>query len=150
MTIISDMPWAHERTLACDPGSVSLSRDFVGLHLLEHGLESMLDDALLVVSELATNAVVHARTPFVVALSHVERSVRLTVSDESIDVPSQATPGVCALEQETGRGLWLVDQLSQDWGVTALDRGNKAVWASFDLPSGERPQRLDFANSALR
>ena len=147
---MTGMPWAHERVLPCDPGSISLSRDFVGIHLPEHGLESMVADAQLVVSELATNAVVHARTPFVVVLSRLERSVTLAVSDESNEVPTEVTPGACAWGQETGRGLWLVDQLSQDWGVTALECGNKAVWASFELPLIPGAQGLDFANRALR
>jgi anti-sigma regulatory factor (Ser/Thr protein kinase) len=147
--MMSAMPWAHETALPCDPGSIAACRHFVGLHLLEHGLGSMVDDAQLVVSELATNAVVHARTPFVVVLSGVEGSVRLAVSDESSTVPSQATPDACALEDETGRGLWLVRHLSQDWGVTATASGDKTVWASFDLPSSPGSARLDFAKRAL-
>ncbi|HEY3529185.1 MAG TPA: hypothetical protein VGK78_08535 [Nocardioides sp.] len=59
------------RVLPGKPPSVALARDFVCKHLLAHHQSHLVDDVRLMVSELATNAVVHAQTPFGVCLSRV-------------------------------------------------------------------------------
>jgi anti-sigma regulatory factor (Ser/Thr protein kinase) len=107
---------------------MSLAREFVRQHLLAHGLAHLVDDVRLVTSELATNAMIHARTPFVVTLSGLDGHVRLTVRDGLVSGPSRATPGAMDLN---GRGLVLVERLSDDWGVSADGDGSKSVWASF-------------------
>jgi anti-sigma regulatory factor (Ser/Thr protein kinase) len=120
--------WSHQIVLAADPMSAAVARDFVAGHLLEHDLPEMVDDLRLVVSELATNAVAHARTPFRVTLSTINRSVRIEIQDASASVPVRATPDEMA---PGGRGLVIVDRLSQEWGTRTDDRGQKSVWASF-------------------
>ena len=126
------MAWAHELALPSEPVSVSRARHFVGVHLVEHGLSSLVDDARLVMSELASNAIRHARTPFSVAVCGlVDDSVLVTVRDGSRDVPTLTKPVVLA---EAGRGLWIVDHLSQDWGVESRGDGTKTLWASFVIP----------------
>ncbi len=102
-----------------------------------------LDDAMLVVSELVTNAVTHAVPPSCLpgrARVMVEvcvnplvgrpRGVRVAVGDPSSDLPEQhrAEPG-----EEHGRGVMLVATLAQRWGVERVP-GGKQVWAEFDLP----------------
>ena len=82
----------------------------------------------LVVSELATNAVVHARTPFTVTLSSAHGSVLLDIRDASIAAPVRSASHVLDLG---GRGLMIVDILSQDWGTSTDAHGFKSVWASF-------------------
>ena len=63
--------WWHEQIFAVEPPSVALARDFVCQHLVAHHQTHLVDDVRLVVSELATNAVVHAQTRFGVCLSRV-------------------------------------------------------------------------------
>ena len=80
------------------------------------------------VSELATNAVVHAQTPFGVCLSSVHGSVLLAIRDEAESPPVQSAPDVMDM---SGRGLMLVELLSQEWGTRTDDHRFNSVWASF-------------------
>jgi anti-sigma regulatory factor (Ser/Thr protein kinase) len=122
--------WSHNTALVAAPDSVKRARDFVCSHLGEHQLPHLIDDIQLAVSELATNATVHARTPFTVTLDGLIDSVLLTVQDDSPSSPTTRTASVMAAD---GRGLAIVARLSRDWGVTtAGPPGRKSVWASFD------------------
>ena len=56
--------WSHETHLAAEAISASQARVFVSRHLLAHDLANLVDDVRVVVSELATNAMLHAQTPF--------------------------------------------------------------------------------------
>ena len=122
-------PWSCDIQLAIQPVSASRARDFVREHLAEQGLARLEDDVTLVVSELATNAMVHARTPFKVCLQAFEQTLLLEVEDGC-----QAGPVVVAARglDTSGRGLTIVTLLSRDWGVNARTNG-KSVWAEFDL-----------------
>jgi anti-sigma regulatory factor (Ser/Thr protein kinase) len=120
--------WSHETVLVAEPVSVSRARDFVCEHLVAHGLLYLVEDVRLVASELATNAMVHARTPFVVTLSEVDGGVRLTIRDGSPTVPVRTSPN---LTDMNGRGLMLVELLSEEWGARTEGDGSKSVWASF-------------------
>jgi anti-sigma regulatory factor (Ser/Thr protein kinase) len=124
----STLEWSHKTVLAAEPTSASLARDFVRLHLTEHDLPLLVDDLRLVVSELATNAVAHAQTPFVLTLSGADGSVLLAIQDQSMSVPARAAPDVMDLN---GRGLMIVDHLSQEWGTSTDGHGLKSVWATF-------------------
>jgi anti-sigma regulatory factor (Ser/Thr protein kinase) len=84
-----------------------------------------LDDVLVMVSELTTNAVRHGGGGFEVALSASGDGVRVEVVDSSPAVPqAQWVPAGAT----SGRGLSIVDALSEAWGVTALEGGGKSVW----------------------
>lgn len=122
------LDWSHARVLAAERSSPSKARDFVRLHLGEHDLARLVDDVRLVVSELASNAVQHAQTPFIVSMCGDGCTVLLTVQDDSPEDPVRLSPGDTGTG---GRGIAIVDRLSHDWGV---DRGlgtEKSVWASF-------------------
>ncbi|MDT0213191.1 ATP-binding protein [Rothia sp. ARF10] len=120
--------WSHEALLAGEPRSAGLARDFVRIHLLAHHLPHLIDDMRLVVSELATNAVLHARTPFVVTLSSSSATVLLEIQDASTSAVVLRSPGVL---DTSGRGMVIVELLSQEWGQIIDTRGYKHVWASF-------------------
>jgi anti-sigma regulatory factor (Ser/Thr protein kinase) len=122
-------PWSHEDRFAGEPRSAARARAFVRAHLVEHGLGELVEDVGLVVSELATNAVRHAGTPFSVVIHGTTESVVVTVQDGSKAVPRQVVAAPLALG---GRGLDIVDQVSGAWGVRA-DGATKSVWARFDL-----------------
>ena len=122
--------WSSEISLAAQPISASRARAFVRLHLAEHLLSYLTDDVELVVSELATNAMVHARTPFRVSLQAFKATLLLEVEDGS----RTGLIGVVAQVFDTGgRGISIVKLLSRDWGVSARTGGGKSVWAEFDL-----------------
>jgi signal transduction histidine kinase len=87
--------------------------------------------ALLVVSELVTNAVRHGNGDIGVELATVDGRVRITVDDDSRGVPQI----VDARPEGGGRGLHIVDQLA-DWGWEPTSRG-KAVWALLRPPAVE-------------
>lgn len=91
----------------------------------------LVDDVELVTSELATNALVHARTHFAVSLAACSESVLLQVEDGSKAAPIRV---VAAAPLDTsGRGITIVDLLSRDWGVTTRPDGCTSVWAAFDV-----------------
>lgn len=81
----------------------------------------------MIVSELVSNAVQHARRPCIrVAIDHPGAArVRIGVIDFSKVPPSLQEPGA---DEESGRGLALVAQLAEDWGTDVLPCG-KRVWA---------------------
>jgi anti-sigma regulatory factor (Ser/Thr protein kinase) len=120
--------WSHETRLPACPVSACEARSFVGIHLTQHDLGYLVDDIRLVVSELVTNALVHARTPLTVTLQELLFCVVLTVHDDSPDLP---TVLLSQLGDVGGRGLDLVARYSSDWGVSLGADGDKNVWASF-------------------
>ena len=122
--------WSYDIKLDVRPVSASRARAFVRLHLAGHGLAHLSDDVELVVSELATNAMLHAQTAFRVSLHAFEKTLLLAVEDGSSTGPLQ----VHARPLDThGRGLDIVDLLSREWGVDALSGGRKSIWAEFSL-----------------
>lgn len=123
-------PWLHETEFAARASNVSLARAFVLAHLLEHDLPHLVDDVALVLSELATNAVIHAGTPFTVVLGGLGDRVFLEVADGSQDGPPM--PVERSLETG-GSGMAIVHALSLAWGVTPQVSGGKSVWAEFDV-----------------
>jgi len=92
------------------------------------GQESLVDDAVLLTSELVTNAVLHAGTTMRVTCRLADGAVEITVQDYS---PAQLIPdrqrGTVPAERTGGRGLALPAQLASSWGVT-YSPGSKAVW----------------------
>ena len=85
----------------------------------------MLENAAVVASELATNAVRHARSPFRVSISRVDGIITLMVHDGS---DGSAVPRRLNSEAEGGRGLALVAALCRSWGSEVVPDG-KIVWA---------------------
>ncbi|MGQ7295121.1 ATP-binding protein [Quadrisphaera sp. KR29] len=112
--------------------SVREARRFVEAELGARGRADLADDAGLVLSELAANAVLHARTPFEVVVSGAGRDrVRVDVVDGSPALPLlAATPQTST----TGRGMVLVAALASRWGSERLEEG-KTVW--FELGGDE-------------
>jgi anti-sigma regulatory factor (Ser/Thr protein kinase) len=129
--------WSHETTLTAEPISAALAREFVRLHLVAHHLVHLVEDVRLVVSELATNAVAHAQTPFVVTLASANGSIVLAIQDGSPSAPVRSRPDVTDM---SGRGLMIVELLSQAWGTSTDAHGFKSVWASFPMSDPRGPQ----------
>ncbi len=107
------------------------------------GLIAVEEVALLVLSELITNAVRHARVPgrhIETRYLHQGDKVRIEVHDAADQLPKLRTP---TPESVHGRGLVLVETLTDQWGVTPRATVGKAVWAVFALPAGERASLSD-------
>ncbi len=99
---------------------------------------SALSDAVaLVVAELASNAVLHARVPgrdFALRLEHRTDALRIEVADTGGDRPVAAPPMTPDAAADHGRGLVIVDALASRWGVSDRPGPGKVVWAEIDLP----------------
>ena len=105
------------------PGSVSAARRFVTEYLGDLSLAAQQPIELMV-SELVTNAVRHARTDFTLSVEWASGQVRVEVHDDGAGHPQLKRPGML---EPTGRGLQIVSALADDWGVIAHDDG-KTVW----------------------
>jgi anti-sigma regulatory factor (Ser/Thr protein kinase) len=135
MTVL--MTPREERSLSLSPelASVPASRRFVRGVLASWGLSGLTDDAELLVSELASNAVVHGATPFVVTVSWrvLPDRIRVSVKDESTATPQLRDVDVRAT---AGRGMQIVSDLAQASGVVPT-AGGKDVW--FELTADPTP-----------
>jgi anti-sigma regulatory factor (Ser/Thr protein kinase) len=109
--------------------SVGEARAFLREALHGRAPPDVEDDLVLALSELAANAVLHARTWFEVAVETGDR-VRIEVLDGSTQVPRRAAR--VAPEEVAGRGLLIVEQLCDRWGVRLAD-DHKCVWCERDL-----------------
>ncbi|HVW34697.1 MAG TPA: ATP-binding protein [Acidimicrobiia bacterium] len=101
------------------------ARHFVTETLRTWGCTPLVDDAAVIASELATNAMLHARTDFTVTVSRRASVVRIAVRDASCDPPKRRRGKPSA---PSGRGLRLVEALASDWG-TDFRADGKVVWA---------------------
>ncbi|WP_435643345.1 ATP-binding protein [Streptomyces sp. H49] len=119
------------------PVSVAEARRLVTEAMAKWQMDAVADRAELVASELATNAVLHTRREaFRVTLRRLgDHAVRIEVYDFSRTMPALIAAGA---HQVHGRGLALVDALSQCWGTDRLPWG-KRVWAHVEAPAGEPP-----------
>lgn len=122
---------AHSEIFVPSPASVAAARTFVTDALSTWGCESALGDAALVISELATNAVRHARSAFRVVLERQPSRLRIAVHDTNPLVP---VVGDRPPDEAGGLGLPLVERLSLRWG-TDLHDGGKVVWCDVPLPA---------------
>ncbi len=113
------------RSFSMDPTSVAASRRFVGDTLTDLPTD-IQEAAVLMVSELATNAIVHATTGFEVTIERTKSKLRVEVADLGGGEPELQMPSV---SEPHGRGLQIVRELSDEWGIIDRDddRG-KTVW----------------------
>jgi DNA-binding NarL/FixJ family response regulator len=114
-----------------DLSSVSAARQFVKRKLTEWGIDEPLDDALLVVSELAANALTHAHSSYRVRLAASDLALRIEVDDGGAGTPE---PQPLTDTEEHGRGLHLVGALAASWGMESAGSGGKRVWAELARP----------------
>jgi hypothetical protein len=124
------------RTWTADVVHIAAARRFVTEHLTAQGREGVVPDARLIVSELVTNALVHAGTAFTVTIDVGQDAVVLRVADGSAVPPVLGTLGV---EEPGGRGLGIVAALAGAWGVTTEPGGGKSVWASIPTNDAGSP-----------
>jgi len=156
------------KALPPEPLSAPAARDFLRRCYSDWGLTAMVEDSELALSELVTNAVLHARTPLLVSISCADSIVELAVFDGTPTRPTMRPhrsdlagdlAAAHALEAELdevpherdprlhvgpagsvtgGRGLLVVDAVAAQWGVSPLSDG-KAVWARTPVFDGWEP-----------
>ncbi|MFB7498976.1 SpoIIE family protein phosphatase [Streptomyces sp. NPDC056161] len=129
--------------------SVATARSFVRDTLQGWGFADIVDDAVVLTSELVTNAVVHAGTQADVLCLRTEEGVRIEVADRypEREVPLQsAAVTMGSPDREGGRGLQLCAALADRWGVDYTPT-HKNVWFQLDPP--ERPVGTRTAGPSL-
>ncbi|GAB2939550.1 SpoIIE family protein phosphatase [Streptomyces heilongjiangensis] len=129
--------------------SVATARSFVRDTLQGWGFADIVDDAVVLTSELVTNAVVHAGTSADVLCLRAEDGVRIEVADRypEREIPLQSSPvNMGSPDREGGRGLQLCAAMAGRWGVEYTPT-HKQVWFQLDLP--DRPVGTRTAGPSL-
>jgi len=125
-----------------ESGVVPLARDFTRQALYAWGWlpaatadqRAAAEDVLLVVSELVTNACLHAEGPDHLAITCDKKVIRIEVTDRGTGQPSPRTPHRAG--RPGGHGMFIVQRLCLDWGVVrAPDVAGKTVWAELGAPA---------------
>lgn len=106
------------------------ARRFTRDKLNTWGLTGVADNAILMISELVTNAILHGGEGAVLTLTLDDLKIRAEVRDSSPAMPVVRSYSETAT---TGRGMVIVDALAAAWGIFAVDDG-KVVW--FELATG--------------
>lgn len=123
--------WAVESIWACDPSAIGRARAWT-LAQLEplrtSATEQRVNDAVLCVSELATNAFNAGSTSMNLALELHDHTLRVSLKDNADGWPTRRHPNKT---DPRGRGLLLVAAMSRTWGTTSVPTG-KVVWAALD------------------
>ena len=140
------------RTAGPDARSVGTARDFCLSTMRRWGVQDRRDDVAVVVSELLTNALRHglpqapsqaragaaprSRWPVRLGLVQPGHFVLCAVADPSPRLPEPKEPDYLA---ESGRGLHVIDALSDRWGSTVPTDAGKVVWALFSVRLDRQP-----------
>ncbi|WP_436524778.1 SpoIIE family protein phosphatase [Actinoplanes sp. HUAS TT8] len=132
-----------------DRRTPAAARALVRSVLEEAGLDGLLNEALLLTTELSTNAVVHANTDLDIEVTADPTGLTVTVTDfapgpvEQLAVgPKNESPDIGEVA-ERGRGLLLVDHFASRWG-TVHEGDGKGVWFHLDhhVPEGAEGSRI--------
>jgi len=123
-----------------DPTEVAAARRFVADTLSTWQAHQDRETAVLLVSELVSNAVVHARTDITITIRNDGALLTVEVQDGSDQLPDRHDAAPTAT---SGRGLAMVDRMAQDWGVRRLPGDGKVTWftlvAEESVPAQDQP-----------
>jgi DNA-binding NarL/FixJ family response regulator len=122
-------------SLSNDPRSAGDARRFVAGTLQSWELGSLVDTVTLLTSELVSNAVLHAGSDVDVVVRLTGSLARVEVTDRSDLVPAARH---AAADDDSGRGLALVQELARRWGTSRQPGGGKTVW--FEVPRSSELQ----------
>ncbi|MFE9096695.1 ATP-binding protein [Streptomyces sp. NPDC007264] len=129
-------------SLEGESGVVPLARDFARQALYAWGWlpsatadqRAAAEDVLLVVSELVTNACLHAEGPDELRIGCDNKVLRIEVSDKGAGQPAPRTPHRAG--RPGGHGMFIVQRLCLDWGVVRTPgTAGKTVWAELGAPA---------------
>jgi anti-sigma regulatory factor (Ser/Thr protein kinase) len=125
------------QSFAASQESVGAARRFVS-ELITDLTPELQDAVILMVSELATNALVHAASGFQLTIDRTKTRLRVSVADLGAGVPSLQSP---PSRQPHGRGLRIVEELSDEWGTSEAPKKGKTVWFTLNLTAAAQPGR---------
>lgn len=108
-----------------NPASVAEARAFVA-HALDGARDDVRNRAVLITSELATNAILHAQSSFTVDVAVTDEMFQVSVTDSGGAVPIPREPG---RSDTDGRGLMILRTLADRWGIDT-ETGRTTVWFS--------------------
>jgi anti-sigma regulatory factor (Ser/Thr protein kinase) len=124
-----------DRSFTPDAASIRAARRFV-LAAFDGAPPDLRDAISVMVSELAMNAVQYACTTFVVRVDLTDDSLRVEVTDSGGGTP-EAQP-LPPASRPHGRGLFLVDRLADEWGVSPAPGGpERTVWFRVAISSAQ-------------
>jgi CheY-like chemotaxis protein/anti-sigma regulatory factor (Ser/Thr protein kinase) len=141
MAALDDLLVEASTRLTGDPRSVSAARRFVASSLEPWQTGTLVETVTLLVSEVVTNAIVHGGSDVGVVVQLTQHAARVEVTDHGNVPPALRSPDP---DEESGRGLRLVESLARTWGVRQLPGDGKTVW--FEVardhppPGGQRPR----------
>ena len=123
-------PDSHRRSRVYIQGSTSVRyvRHLVRDTLHAWGRLDLVDDSMIIASELASNVVNHASGPYRVVIERDAGTITVSVQDLSDQAPIRREP---TARRAGGRGLQMIDELATAWGTHATSQG-KVVWATLD------------------
>ncbi|MEV5987342.1 ATP-binding protein [Streptomyces sp. NPDC052051] len=154
LVVAQEVPTSSCMAVPHGPAGVGEARHRMRAHLRTGGVsESVIDDAVLILSELLSNACRHGR-PLgdrpagdgdVRAAWRVDTSGRLTVEVTDGGGPTRPVPATPSVTARGGRGLNIITALAEDWGVRDDARGEVTVWVVVQDDLGSAHRREDFA-----
>ncbi|MGW5419950.1 ATP-binding protein [Streptomyces sp. NPDC003943] len=153
LVVAQEVPTSSSMAVPHGPAGVGEARHRMREQLIRSGMsESVVDDAVLILSELLSNACRHGR-PLgpgadvgdgdVRAAWSVDRRGGLTIEVTDGGGPTRPVPATPSVTARGGRGLNIISALAQDWGVRDSATGEVTVWAL--VTEGEGHRRDDFA-----
>lgn len=128
--------------LPVGPGALAAARQIVRSVLIAWGLKDSEDveDAMLVADELVSNAVRHGGGCLSLEVSARDEDVTVCAVDGSAVVPRRRDP-----DGDGGRGLGIIEALSEEWGVQDIPGGGKRVWVRITRSGPRGPARTSTA-----
>jgi hypothetical protein len=138
---------AESLRLPPEPESCQRARHFVQDRISAWQLDALRDSAVLCATELATNAVLHSREPFVLTVRRAGDGVRIEVLDNCphhlpISTPDRGSAVDLTSWGTAGRGMQIVANLAFRWGITTTDQ-EKSVWVEVrEHFSGQLPEPI--------
>jgi len=134
------------RRFGASERSVGAARRFVARTIIDAPAD-VRESVSLIVSELSTNALVHAASEFDVFVDRSDSAIFVSVSDRGDGTPILQSP---ESSDPHGRGLRIVDALSDEWGISSTSGEGKTVWFRMSLrASGTDGSAGGVAGSAM-
>nr|WP_234430709.1 ATP-binding protein [Streptomyces sp. NRRL F-4489] len=156
LVVAQEVPTSSIMAVPHGPAAVGMARRRMREELLTRGVQdTVVDDAVLILSELLSNACRHARPIYgdglpgapdasVRAAWRIDGQGRLIVAVTDGGGPTRPVPSTPSVTARGGRGLAIIRSLAKDWGVRDSAPGEVTVWAALSL-QGAFATRVDLA-----
>ncbi|MCX4865800.1 ATP-binding protein [Streptomyces sp. NBC_00257] len=149
LVVAQEVPTSSSMAVPHGPAGVGQARHRMREQLRSHGVsDSVVDDAVLILSELLSNACRHGR-PLgrhtdvgdgdVRAAWRVDRTGGLTVEVTDGGGPTRPIPATPSVTARGGRGLNIISALADEWGVRDSSSGEVTVWVLVNEGPGQQP-----------